>query len=387
MKFGKIVLGVSIFVLTPLTVTFAADNDSERELVVYSIGNYGKLLDLGETPPQLEDWKSHIVVKYEKNPYHDFFQSMAAKYDHQKAYLAHDSSARFQDEDVTVDQMVSTGETRQDRGWSGSDMVFFQGHNTQMQPQWHHSFSIWKRFALYNPITYSMMTGWHGTGVNKWQEWGTSKEPYMYHRYEITDASLQNAYSVFYAWTPLTSVLIGKDFPRTGGTWETENQKDGAIKTNTNTLGPETEWVIGHGCNAVTVAYPHGEYPTPLGVNAWRKSWNGLHLVLGHYDGIDVATEPDLNPFATSLKAGATVKDAYFDAHKDYYNGQGHQAVIGTSSKSCCSEIHLNGMPILACPTVGCGGSHIEKDTWTKNNMSDPSYGQYYFVTEWAVAE
>ncbi|MBT3223443.1 MAG: hypothetical protein HN348_30595 [Proteobacteria bacterium] len=158
-------------------------------------------------------------------------------------------------------------------------------------------------------------------------------------------------------------------------------------KTNTNTLGPETEWVIGHGCNAVTVATKDGSQALSLGVHAWLKSWNGLHLVLGHYNGIDTSVEPDLKPFATSLKAGTPIKTAYFDAHKDDKNGEGHQAVIAASPQSCCNQEVVDGVSTLVCPSTGCAGDFIHTDKWTANNQTDLQNGQYYFVTEWSVAE
>ncbi len=381
------------------------DTGNERELVVYSIEFYGPWVDLSTMPANPpanwedflveERWKHDIFLEdpglsdaqnemygASRDPYRNFFGMMSSG---SGAYLADASSARFKNSAVTVDQMTTTAEDSSDRGWSGSDLVFFYGHNTQIQPQWPGSFHLWRR------ATRGSLSGWENVAVNDWTAWGTATEPYLYHRNTIADASLSNAYAVFYAYNPITSVLIGEDFPNTGGVWETENYKGvyDPYREHTNTLGPETEWVIAHGCNAVTVATEDGQSAIPLGVHAWRKSWNGLHLALGHYNGLSTVEEPDLGPFSASLRAGDSVKDAYFDAHK--YSGNGHQAVIAASSDSCCQYAPVgepgNMIWELVCPAAGCGDDFMHSDRWTANNKADLAAGDYYFETEWSKGE
>jgi hypothetical protein len=301
---------------------------------------------------------------------------------------ASNNSARYRNEEVTVDQMVSTGEGSSDRGWSGADLVFFFGHNTQIQPQIDSTFKYWVKVdhvPKENGAGY--YSGWDQRLIGDWQDWGTSQAPYAYHYETVDNASLSNAYAVFYAYNPITSVLIGKDFPRSGGTWLTEDYKGTTSppRVNTNKLGPETEWVIAHGCNAVTVATIDGSAPLALGVNAWRKSWNGLHLVLGHYNGITTDTEPDLNEFAIALKAGDLVRDAYFDVHKDCYSGMGHQAVIESVRPSCCNFSHELGEWV--CPASGCVGDYLSTDRWQPNHMQDIVANELAFVVEWVVNE
>ncbi len=384
------------------------DTDSEHELVVYSLERYGPWTDLStvpENPPvnweamaTYAGWKSSIYLlddadipgvkqpfRDSRDPYLDFFATMRSD---SGGYPAHSTSARFKDNEVTVDQMTTTAETSSDRGWSGSDLVFFYGHNTQLKPQEPGvSLDVWRR------ATRGFLNGWENVGID-WTTWGTAAEPYLYHRNVIDDASLSNAYAVFYAYNPLTSVLIGEDFPNTGAAWETENYKGGydLYPWHTNTLGPETEWVIAHGCNAVTVATADGQSATPLGVNAWRKSWSGLHMVLGHYDSLSPMAEPDLGPFSASLRAGGSVKEAYFDVHKNHSNGgEARQSVIAASQSSCCNLVPVGepGTMVweLVCPPAGCGDDFIDSDQWTTNNKSDLAAGDFYFETEWSTGQ
>ncbi len=365
------------------------DTDSEHELVVYSVKRYGEWYDLSQTPPmepRTLKWKDNLKLKPSTDPYQDFFKYLRPG--------AHIESAHFENEQVTVDQMVSEGEDHRDRGWSESDLVFFLGHNTQIKPQWINSIGSWEPVSgvlshvirpegggSFSVIT-RLLSGWQTAKIEPWTTWGTAADPYRYHRNTITDASLSNAYAIFYAHNPLTSVLIGEDFPRTGGMWETENYRTGGqdYRQNTNTLGPETEWVIAHGCNAVTVASENGQHPLELGVNAWRKSWSGLHMALGHYKPVNGYALPDLKPLAMSLRAGNNIKDAYFDAHTDSDSSFGHQSVIAASPVSCCSYEPAG----LVCPTIGCG-DYLSNDQWKANEMSDLEAGEYYFATEWVV--
>ena len=100
-----------------------------------------------------------------------------------------------------------------------------------------------------------------------------------------------------------------------------------------------------------------------------------------------IASRSIIPSLANSLRAGDLVKDAYFDAHKDYYNGNGHQAVIAASPKSCCATQVINGKPTLVCPDTGCSGDYLHGDTWSANNAADLPSGSYYFVTEWVDAQ
>lgn len=180
-------------------VALAGSLEAEHELAVYSLSQY----EYG--------WKSTIVPLYTTmDPYYGFWEQL---YNCSTSECANTYSARFQNSQVTVNQMATTAALQTNRGWSGSDMVVFYGHTTMIQPQWVDWFELW-RYGQY---------GWEHATISDWRTWGTAAEPYWYHRASpITDASLYNAYAVFYGYNRYTSILPGKDFP-VYGNWETEN--------------------------------------------------------------------------------------------------------------------------------------------------------------------
>ncbi len=306
-------------------------------------------------------------------------------------------SIRKRNSGVSVNNMA-----RSSNGWQDADMVFFYGHTTQMQPQWDiDGFKVWRKYES-EPAPY-----WCEKSVSDWTDWGTSAEPYRYHRADpVNNASLSTAYSVLYAYNALTSILIGHDYRE--GTWYTENVKDSTGTARSGKLGPETEWVVAHGCNAATVAKYfstgescssgatcedeegcwngkcHNTTNTPLGVNAWDGAWDRLHLVLGHYIGTYTSMLPDLGLFASDLKSGDVVKDAYFDMHTcsatrdDEDEGPAYcqPSAISQSPSSCCYWIGY----ILYCPFGGCSGDYMHSDTWN-SPMNDITSNRYYTIS------
>jgi hypothetical protein len=345
--------------------------DWNKELAVYSLEYYGTY--------NSTRWKSTIGLTNAKDPYADFWDDMFVGC--YTSHCAHVHSSHRQEADVTVDAMVNSYD-----GWDAVDFVFFFGHNTMIRPQFSHAFDLWR------PITtgWPPLEQWQSAHLSDWSDWGTYAEPYSYHQNQtIMDASLSNPYVVFYAYNPFTSVLIGQDF--VSGTWWHENTYDQVYPDNHyGQLGAETEWVIAHGCNAVTVALYEDGYPwddivsTPYAVNAWDKSWNKLHLVMGHYYSTYTSLEPDLNPFAADIKSGDGMRDAYFDAHTSGEINNpalGMPAALSTSDYSCCWW--FMGFPI--CPTVGCSDSYMYDDTWL-SQMSD-SESQGYYTTSWKIYE
>lgn len=349
----------------------AGGSNTEHELAVYSLTQYGTYLS--------QAWKGSIPAASRMNPYEDFYELLMDNCT--TSECAHTSSARFQNSAVTVNQMTSTAGTTSDRGWSSSDLVFFYGHNTQIQPQWESDISAWH----YN----SEFGQWYQTYYSDWRSWGTASNPYEYHRYTIGNASLSNAFSVFYAYNPFTSVLIGQDFSASG-TWYTENTwNQGVADSHTSTLNTELEWVIANGCNAVSVADPWG-HSLPLAKNAWSKSWTGTHMVLGHYATTITAYLPHLDDFAQWLMEGDLLKEAYWQAHwwQDRYNplgsyesdwpGYAQPSAIGRAPTSCCYS--WNGF--VFCPTQGCTGDYFSSDKWHPNSMSDLTTN-FYYATSW----
>jgi hypothetical protein len=154
-----------------------------------------------------------------------------------------------------------------------------------------------------------------------------------------------------------------------------------------------------------TAKAENGFWPTDpivscdLGVNAWKKTWSNLHMVLGHYYLSEASCMPALgddgdpaepDDFASMLKAGDTVKDAYFDIHGftgTFCNNLSNPAfsqpsAIAISPTSCCIPKAGGG---LYCPQGGCEGDYMNSETWT-SLMADLAT-RWYFTTAWRVAE
>jgi len=306
---------------------------------------------------------------------------------------------RRQESAVTVNSMINDGVD----DWEDADMVFFYGHNAMIKPQWsNEDFTRW--YPYYNG---DILVGWCRT-TSDWINWGTTSDPYYYHwvGYTQTDASLTNPYAIFYAYNPLTSVLIGKDYSYTNN-WYTENTyNQSGSDSHSGKLDGDTEWIIAHGCQAVTTAKAQnndwGPTPDPivsnsLGVNAWKKTWDNLHIVLGHYYETTTNCEPLLgddgspsvsNDFASLLKAGDEIKDAYFDIHtcsSSSFPAKYQPSAIALSSQSCCTNTQVGNYWIHLCPSEGCTNSYMNAETWT-SPMSDLT-GTSYYATSWREAE
>jgi len=337
----------------------AGSNNVEHELVVYSLKTYGTYAG--------QNWKSTINTAFTyMDPYQDFWSTI---YNCTGTECAHTNSARYQNSQVTVNQMATEISTQTDRGWDGSDFVVFYGHNTMIQPQWQDSFDLWR----YNSEFFT----WYHYYLNDWSAWGTNTEKYQYHQSPVTDASLTNAFAVFYGTNPFTSILIGKDFPKIGN-WNTENTwNQSTADTRDNHFTGEVEWIIANGCNAVTVANPEGTSGLSLGVNAWSKSWDGLHMVLGHYYSTDVGRLPNLNAYAGDLKSGGLVQAAYFDRHSCPYDDE--------EPAGYCQPSAIEIRPGLLCYPLPCQPHYMNSDKWHPNEMADVT-SDYRYLTKWKVS-
>jgi hypothetical protein len=357
----------------------AGGQNADHRLMVYSIQTYGTYYD--DCDGDNKAWKGDIPLQSFQDPYGDFWNYIMLNC-HTDA-CAHSQSIRRLNSEVTTTSMAGSD------GWHDADMVFFFGHNTMIQPQWSHSFPIWHHES------YGYYDEWCADTVN-WVDWGTPAEPYTYHRHEVHDAAVDNAYAVYYAYEPFTSILIGQDFVE--GTWlneETWNQVLPDVYQGALGSG-DTEWIIGHGCNTATVAmYQNGSsadpiVPTELGVSAWSRSWDRLHMVLGHYLSTYTTLEPGLTMFALDLRGGDVIRDAYFDAHTTGYTydpAMGMPSAISLSPNGCCAMTE-NG---LECPADGCQlmPTYMEDETWTQpfGAPTTPVDQHYYFVTSWQEFE
>jgi hypothetical protein len=128
-----------------------------------------------------------------------------------------------------------------------------------------------------------------------------------------------------YAYNPLTSVLIGKDYvPFVYSLWPFENTVNQASPSwSSGRLGDGAlQFFVGNGCELMPVAgygnhVPGGNiYWTGQAVRIWKPSWgSNLHVAMGHVEGTDTSHLPDLANFATNLMGGYGVIEAYFVAH------------------------------------------------------------------------
>ncbi len=316
-------LGVVAGVAVP-SLALASSTNGENELKVYSLENYGYVWDAQAQTNKR--WKPSVPVSGTRDAYDTFYPEM---YNCTSNNCAYSTSTRYKDSGVYVSRMHSE--------MNAADMVFFYGHNISMR-EWNddgENFTVWVPF---NTSTGNAQKGYTGswTDISLCEtctydifDWGTSVIPYYYH--EIGTASgesgLQNApwtspaYSVFYGYNPLTSVLVGQDYKT--GTWYTENTVGQSTPTaRSGQLGSsDLEFFVANGCEAVPVAHYSNHYPGSSVVlsdqarQAWQPSWRKLHMALGHYYLTTTGCVPNLKDFADDLKAGDGVARAYFDAH------------------------------------------------------------------------
>jgi hypothetical protein len=351
----------TIAAIVSATASSQAGSNANHEIQVYSVleHGYGDLIDAATN--ESDPWKSQAPQTNAQDPYHDFWDEMSCS----GVECMRDDldTARRENSEVSVNNMASSSV-----GWDEADMVVFHGHIAHIKPLWSLPAVASSESTFWRPYPEG---GW-SKGPGEFADWGTSAEPYRYHRYTITDASLSNPFIVFYAHNPLTSLLIGKDY--VNEVWYTENAYNQVIVTarGPHRLGDsDLEWIVANGCSAVPVAMPQGSsvVATPLGTRAWRKSWSRLHQVLGHYY-LSVASElPDLGAFAADIKAGDTIRQAYFDLHTHQNPDQpawDQPSSIAATPPGCCS---WNGDSIVCMPNM-CYAEY-QNETWL-TTLPDP---------------
>jgi hypothetical protein len=306
----------------------------DKALGVYNIETYATQHDAFRNT--FVPWKSAIATSGNLDAYEAFWNAMTTC---TGSECANTSSHRFGDANMTVNNMLGTS------GWVAHDMVFFFGHNVAIrewneEPDWAGSFMSW---IPYNTVTGQAQYYYTGSWAQvfhcpsctyQMDDWGTTVIPYYYHArgtstngQGIRDASWTSpAYSVFYGYNPLTSVLVGQDFRSTS--WYSENTiAQTTFTTRSGQLGGELEFVIANGCEAVPVARLVNHLPgntveiSDQGRVAWKPSWRGLHSAMGHYYLTTTGDIPNLVNFANDIKAGVGVGRAYFNAHTCNWSG------------------------------------------------------------------
>jgi hypothetical protein len=271
----------------------ATSDNWEHELGVYSLFQYEG------------DWKGNVEIDYESQPEGAFWDLMTGGV---SAEYAHHTSRRRINSQVNYRTVFPiSGDGWKD--WDSFDMVFFYGHNNSLAAPhptfeskvWSNNSGIWEQIS------------------GHFYDWGTPILPFEYYIIDVVDG-LTHPSSVTYLYEAYTSALIGhhqfnpdfawpvqlsaQDTPG-GNTPRTFTWCTGGLGTN------DLEWLILFGCQAVIVADSDGITYNPMGVNAFRKAWDGFHLILGNYRSFP-AFHNDLSPFADGLRAGMPVQAAYF---------------------------------------------------------------------------
>lgn len=328
--------------------------NGEHELGVYSLWEYGKYNG--------KHWKGTVPIPYEVNPAGSFWESMASD-----AY--HTSKCRINEEVNYHTIFPISGDGGKD--WDQFDMVFFYGHNNMITPPHHCD----------NGYFWSNNNGsWHKIYGN-WCDWGTTSLPYEYYSTDLNTGQTHPG-SVTYLYEPFTSALLGYQFRSdTFSTYQITAQdtpsgnSPGTRGTFNSGLGTnDLEWLILHGCQAVIVANEDGSSYNHMGVEAFRKTWDGFHIILGHYRSYYCSQLVySLSSFASNLKAGIPIQAAYFLTDP------------AQNSAAISAECKPDG---ISMEDYLQHHSYMNKDTWTtpKADINNCD-GQFFWYVKWIRPE
>ena len=297
----------------PTNIQATSDN-RQHELGVYSLTDYGEV----EYEGGRVTWKSKIDVPPdyphyypEHDPANNFWDTMTGGL---TSEYAHHTSKLRKNEQVNIRTIFSIpGDGWKD--WDQFDLVFFFGHNNMITPP--HPCEILE-FWSNNSGAWIKITGDHC-------DWGKAALPYEYYHQDITGTDISPG-SVVYLHEPFTSALLGWHFrPGTKSIVQTRGQDTLSGNSPLTTRGcrgglgtNDMEWLILHGCQGVIVANQDGSTYNPMGVAAFSQTWDGFHIIMGHYAirGSYFDLE-DLDPFANDLLAGEPIQAAYFEVSPD----------------------------------------------------------------------
>ncbi len=274
----------------------------DYKLGVYSLSTYGTY--------NTEEWKVKVFPGWNNDPYGLFWHLMVEW--SQNNYIR-EHSVRCLNQEVNIYTIFPVPGSL--AHWNQFDMMFFFGHNNMVTPP--HNCYVEEAFWTNNYGVWEKISG-------NWCDWGTWKLPY---EYLYTDFPIGSGYpgAVVYLWEPFTSVLLGyhyrTDVPYT--IQKTAQDEAGGNTPGTTVdleggLGGTLKWLIFHGCQAVIVTDKDGSKFLPIGIKAFRRTWAGFHLILGHYKSYPLTDLGDLQWFADALKAGMPVQAAYFMVEPSY---------------------------------------------------------------------
>jgi len=303
------ILLVVVFVCLWLSLVFdsgtthAYSGNRDHELGVYSLWEYGEYNG--------ELWKETIAVDDPENPAGAFWDIMTGGTSDEYAYT---TSRRRENDEVTY-QTVFPIPGDGWKSWDQFDMVFFFGHNNMITPPhptpsdpggggfffWSNESGSWQKIS------------------EAWVFWGTRDMPYEYYYRDVTSGREQPG-SVTYLWEPFTSALLGYQFQPEELSYYQKSAQDTPSRNSSGTYGAFTsglgtddlEWLILYGCQAVIVANQDGSSYNSMGVDAFSRTWDGFHIIMGHYRTYETRQLRDLTPFADHLLSGMPVQAAYF---------------------------------------------------------------------------
>lgn len=299
---GLVITCFWFFLLFSTGTTQAVSSNSKHELGVYSLELYGTYGS--------RRWKNDVVApSYERDPYRKFWEDMTHG---SSSEFAHYSSTRYHNNEVNCETVLRIPGGPKD--WDEFDMVFFYGHNNMITPPF--------PCEMYHHFWTNNTGSWTQTSGN-WCDWGSVSLPYEYYRRDVTGGRA-NPGAVVYLYEPFTSALLGGYYHFDPDAFDCRYQKSAQDEIWGNTAatsGPcsvsglgtnDLEWLILYGCKAVIVANEDGSAYHPIGVKAFQGTWDGFHIILGHYRSYFTGQLQDLTPFANGLKSGMFIQAAYF---------------------------------------------------------------------------
>lgn len=336
---SRLSIGITLIsaVFIPLRPVLAFSSNSEHELGVYSLYEYGVHDGL--------NWKSTVRPSHSKDPAGAFWEIMTTGAGSEYAYT---TSKRRLNADVNIHTIFPiAGDGWKD--WDQFDFVFFYGHNNMLvppHPAGTHSF--WSN----NSGEWNHVDG-------RFPDWGTLSLPYEYYWEDVTSGQ-RHPGSVVYLHEPFTSALLGYHFEAdASSTYQStaQDRPDGNSRTESFSSGlgdNDLEWLILHGCQALIVADEEGGGYERLAADAFRRTYGKFHIILGHYSSFGVSQLRGLDGFAYDLLAGVPIQQAYFQT----------DPAQNTSALSAeCIPLDLPSSQRL---TYIIENGYMNNDTWTQ---------------------
>jgi len=364
---------------------FTASNNPLHKLNAYDLTYYGSFWD-NKTKANAA-WKGTVTPVYEWQKTPNFYLEMkcgTSTY----TQCANTSSSLSAGSAITPKVL-----TEPNAGLQKADLAYLYGHALVIrQYNWiaHTGYTAWQP---YNNGVYALTVSgsWArrtitDTGASPTiYDFGTSTMPFYFHyrgsgvaEMGIRDSNyISPAYAMFYSYNPLTSVLFGEDY-RTG-TWkvrETINTQTGTSRTGQ--LGPGTasnkiKFLVAPGCQLVPAARYVNHVPPNVELSdqahqLWKRSWRGMHVVVGHYYSSTTGILPDAVYFADNLINGYGVIESWFLAHYNvptYPNDPAEGQPSGLAPRYQVTN-----------PGTGLRAGTYNGDRWITPQVADPTAEQ-----------